>query len=210
MIANGFPKERVRCLPYGIDPEAFVAREDHDNYFLFVGRLSEEKGADFILKLAAALPDLAFKIVGTGPEEDRLHLRGDRLPNVSFEGFKSGEDLVKLYQGARAVLVPSRVEENFPLAVLEAMAYAKPVVASKAGGIPELVQDRVTGYLAAPTDVRAWIEALLRIAYDEPARLHMARAARLSAETTFHIRHHWQGLFAAYEEAIRMKGERTW
>lgn len=201
LIAGGFPKEKIRVNHYGIQAESFTPRFDHDGYFLFVGRLSEEKGVEMVLRLAKLLPDLKFEIVGTGPEEEKLHRMGHALHNVEFVGFKNGDALHEAYRGAIGVLVPSRVQEVFPLTILEAMAFGKPVVASAVGGVPEVVEDRVTGFLAHPTDMRAWVEAVMRLAYDDAHRMRMAREARLKTETTFHVRHHWERLLRIYNEA---------
>jgi glycosyltransferase involved in cell wall biosynthesis len=203
LIAGGFPEDRIRVNAYGMDPEVAKPEFEHEGYFLFVGRLSEEKGVDMVVRLAQSLPELQFKVVGTGPEEERLHRLAHGHDNIAFVGFKAGEDLARMYRGALAVLVPSTVNENFPLTCLEAMAYGKPIVASNAGGIPEVVEDCITGFLVPPTDIRAWIEAVLRLAYDEDGRKRMAHAARLSVETTFHIKHHWDRLMKTYDEAMQ-------
>lgn len=204
MVASGFPDDRVRTIPYGADTEAMDPRFDHDGYVLFYGRLSEEKGVETVVDVARALPDIRFKIVGTGPLEAALHAhaRAHALGNVEFVGFRSGEPLWDLVRGAMCTLIPSRVQENFPLAALESLALGTPVVGSNVGGMPEVVEDRVTGLLADPNDLHAWTEAVMRLAYDEDFRLHLARAGRLAAETTFHVRKHYAGVMRAYEDVL--------
>jgi len=186
--------------PYGIDPRAVESRYDHDNYFLFVGRLSEEKGIETIVRAAKLIPDVPFKIVGRGPEMERLHRLADGVENVEFVGFRMGDELIELYRGARAVLLPSRVEENFPLSTLEAMAAGKPVIASDVGGVSEIVEDRVNGLLVKPIDLHGWVEAIMRLAYDEEFRFTLARSARDTIEKRFHINDHHRRLLAIYEE----------
>lgn len=200
LIAGGFPKEKIRVNPYGIDPRVVESRYDHDGYFLFVGRLSEEKGIETIVRAAKLIPDVVFKIVGRGPEMDRLHHLADGLKNVEFVGFRTGEELVRLYQGARALLLPSRVHENLPLAILEAMAAGKPIIASDVGGISEIVEDRQNGLLVAPTDLNGWVEAIMRLTYDEDMRLSLAHSARSTIEKRFSLNDHYQRLMAIYEE----------
>ena len=203
MIAEGFPAEKIEVNHHGIDPSVVKPRYDHDGYFLYVGRLSPEKGIETILTVARALPDVRFKIVGRGPEEQALHRLGHACPNVEFVGFQSGDALWELYRGARALLLPSRWHENFPLTVLEAMAAGKPVIASRVGGIPEMVEDHCTGILVSPLDMHGWAEAVARLAYDEDMRAQFGRQARLATETTFHIRHHYARVLAAYESVLR-------
>ncbi len=205
LLSAGFSPDRVRTVHTGIDATAIEPRYDHDGYILSAGRLSEEKGIALQIELARRLPDLRFKIAGTGPQEAELHQLSQDLPNVEFVGYQTGEALHRLYQGAMMVLIPSRVRETFPLTTLDAMARGTPVVGSNVGGMPEVVQDRVTGMLAPPDDLSAWVEAVMRLAYDETTRLTMARAARLSMETDFHIKRHHAGVMAAYEEILRKK-----
>ena len=200
LVAGGFPQEKIRVNHYGIDPHSIQSRYDHDGYFLFVGRLSEEKGIETIVRAAKLIPDVTFKIVGRGPQMERLHRLADGLTNIEFLGFRMGEELADLYRGARAVLLPSRVHENFPLSVLEAMAAGKPVIASHAGGVPEIVEDRVNGLLVSPADLNGWVEAIMRLAYDEELRLSMAHAARSTIEHRFGLDDHYRRLMAMYEE----------
>ena len=202
LVAGGFPQEKIRVNHYGIDPHTIESRLDHDAYFLFVGRLSEEKGIETVIRVAKMIPDVKFKIVGRGPQMNRLHRLAEGLTNVDFVGFRQGEELAALYQGAMAVLLPSRVHENFPLAVLEAMASGKPVIASHVGGVPEIVEDRVNGLLVAPADLHGWVEAIMRLAYDEEFRLSLARVARSTIEHRFQLDDHYRRLMAIYQEVL--------
>ncbi|TAL49911.1 glycosyltransferase family 1 protein [Patescibacteria group bacterium] len=211
LIAGGFPQEKIRVNHYGIDPHSIQPRYDHDGstgspqsgYFLFVGRLSEEKGIETIVRAAKLIPDMTFKIVGRGPQMERLHRLADGITNIEFLGFRMVEELAELYRGAMAVLLPSRVQENFPLAILEAMAAGKPVIASHVGGVPEIVEDRVNGFLVNPADLNGWVEAIMRLAYDEELQRSMAHAARSTIEHRFRLDDHYRRLMAMYEEVVR-------
>ncbi|MBI4435747.1 glycosyltransferase family 4 protein [Candidatus Uhrbacteria bacterium] len=203
LVAGGFPQEKIRVSPYGIDPHLIEPRYDHDGYFLFVGRLSEEKGIETIVRAAKLIPDVPFKIVGRGPQMEYLHRLAHGLDNIDFLGFRTGAELAELYRGAMAVLLPSRVHENFPLAILESMAAGTPVIAAHVGGVPEIVDDRVSGLLVNPVDLPGWVEAMMRLAYDEDLRLSMARAARSTVEHRFGLDDHYRRLMVIYEEVLR-------
>lgn len=202
LIAGGIPKQKVRVIPYGMDATQVVPRFDHDGYFLFVGRLSDEKGVETIIRAAEYLPEYTFKIVGQGPQMSHLHALADHLENVELLGFRAGEELQALYEGAQAVLVPSRVHENFPLTVLEAMAAGKPVIASRVGGIPEMVEDRVSGLLVNPIDLEGWVEAIVRLAEHEDQREQYAYAARERVETHFKQADHYRQIMDTYKELV--------
>lgn len=203
LVAGGFPPEKIHVEHYGIDPQSIEPRYDHEGYFLFVGRLSEEKGIETIVRAAKLIPDVTFKIVGRGPEMDRLHRLSEGLANVEFLGFRMGDELAQLYRGAMAVLLPSRVHENFPLAILESMAAGSPVIASDVGGVSEIVDDRVNGLLVNPADLHGWVEAIMRLAYDKELRLSMARAARSTVEQRFGLSEHYRRMMLLYEEVLR-------
>jgi len=204
MIRGGFPREKLRVNAYGYDGSSMKPRYDHDGYVLFVGRLSEEKGAQTVIQIAKMLPEVRFKIVGRGPQMDYLHRLALGMRNVEFLGFREGDELNELYRGAIALLVPSRVHEVFPLTILEAMAAGKPVIASHVGGVPEVVEDHVTGILVQPTDLGGWIEAVLRLFYDADFQNQLSRNARHVLDTKFRVEDHYRRLMQIYEEAIRL------
>jgi glycosyltransferase involved in cell wall biosynthesis len=98
--------------------------------------------------------------------------------------------------------VPSRWEEPFGLTALEAMRAGKPVLASQMGGLPEIVEDRVTGFLVQPLDTRGWAEAVLRLTHDDGLRRRLGKEGRASLERRFNVRLHDERLRAAYAEAM--------
>ena len=111
-------------------------------YILYFGRLSEEKGIKTLMHVAERLQNIQIKLAGTG--DFPLH---DIPKNVELLGFKSGKDLKKVILESTYVIVPSEWYEPFGLCAAEAMALGKPVIASNIGGLPEIVEDRINGYL---------------------------------------------------------------
>jgi len=202
MVLGGFPSGKIRVNHYGIDTGKIQPSFTHDGSFLFVGRLSEEKGIDTIIYVAKLLPDITFNIVGRGPQMERLHNLALDVPNVHFLGFRTGDELRQIYEKACAVLIPSRMHEVFPLVALEAMAYGKPVVASDVGGVSEIVEDRVNGFLVQPTDLHSWTEAVLRLFHDSSLQRQMSRAARQTVEQKFRLEEHHRRLMEVYKEVV--------
>ncbi len=202
LLSAGFPAEKVRVLPFGIDPVSIRPTYDHKGYVLFVGRLMPVKGVETLIAAARLLPHVPFRIVGSGPQEAALKRLAEGLSNVTFAGYRSGAALEEEYAGALAVAVPSRMREIFGLVALEAMAHGKPVVASNSGALPEVVTDGHTGSLVPPMDVSAWAEALDRLVRDEPLRASLGRNARAETEGRFHVRHHWPKVLEAYADAM--------
>lgn len=171
----------IRHLPNFVDPAPFAGIvSEVGNEIVYAGRLAEEKGVTKILDMAAALPDLLFRFIGTGPMERELKdaVATHGLKNVAFSGFLSGQELFTAIAGARMVLVPSRWFENFPYAVLEAMALGKTVLASSTGGVPEMIEDGVSGILLPSDDVPRWVDAIRRCAQDETMLAQIGEKAR--------------------------------
>lgn len=202
LVRGGFQQEKIRVNPFGIDHHAVTPRYDHDGYFFYAGRLSEEKGIETIIRAAKIIGDVKVKIAGRGPEMDRLHHLAHDVPGVEFLGFRSREEVMELYRGAIAVLLPSRVHENFPLMVLEALASGKPVIASDVGGVGEMIDDRVNGFLLAPTDLFGWVEAMMRLSIDDRLQQSMSRAARATIEHRFKLEDHYRRLMCMYQEIL--------
>lgn len=123
-----------------------------DKYFLFLGRLSEEKGIITLMNAMKENPKSRLKIVGSGPLEDKLkeYKKQNKLNNIEFLGFKSGEELTNLKKQAYFVIVPSEWYENNPMAIIESYAEGVPAIGSRIGGIPEIIEEGKTGYTFTP------------------------------------------------------------
>jgi glycosyltransferase involved in cell wall biosynthesis len=137
----GVPADRVEALPHYLPDEAFADSSlAHEGRFALVaGRLSSEKGVDLAIGAAAAA-GVPLKVAGTGPEESALRDRALASgAQVEFLGRLSPERLAVVRRAAALVLVPSRSDESFGLSALEAMGAGVPVIATRAGALPELV-----------------------------------------------------------------------
>jgi glycosyltransferase involved in cell wall biosynthesis len=155
----------VRVVPTGVEVPDTVAPPEDPPHVLYVGRLSPEKG---VLELLEAARDLPLVVVGDGP------LR-DRVPQA--RGFVPPKALGRYYERAAIVVAPSR-REGYGVAVREAMAYGRPVVATAVGGLVDAVEDGVTGLLVPPQDPAALRRALERLLADGEERRRLGAAAR--------------------------------
>ena len=142
--SSACPAERLEALPHYLPSESIAeASAAHEGRFaLVVGRLSAEKGIDVAIEAAAAA-GVPLKVAGAGPQEFELRAVARRVAGqVEWLGRVSPEELAELRRQAAVALVPSRSDESFGLAALEAMGAGVPVVASDAGALPELVGER--------------------------------------------------------------------
>ncbi len=138
----------IEVLPNFLKVANFEPDYNNDNYILFVGRLSQEKGLLSLLSAMKELPNINLKVVGDGPEKIKVqrYISINKLNNVDYLGAQYGEDLVSLIKKSKFVVVPSTWYENYPILVIEAMALGKPVLASRLGGLVEMVKENETGW----------------------------------------------------------------
>lgn len=144
--------------------QEYKAYYEHDNYILYFGRYAREKGVLTILKAYAKMHcDEKLVLVGKGSEEDRIKnfVKENNLEGrVQVNGAIFGEEMDRIIERAKVVLVPSEWYENGAFVALQALAKGKIVVASDIAGLSEIVQDGETGYLAKPGSPDSFAEAI--------------------------------------------------
>jgi len=208
--AHGFPSDRIHVLPTGLDPEAFHpgsperARERFhlDRYVVFLGRLHREKSPEHLLRAVAALgDDWTGSVVFVGPDAgERLaleRLAGElRLRNrVVFAGEVEEATKRDLLAGAECLVLPSFYEAQ-GIAIAEAWAQGRPVVASEVGGVPDLVNNSQDGLLYPYGDIPALTTALREMLMDRPYASRMGTAGLRKAHLSFT----WDRIAQRFEE----------
>ena len=188
--------DRIRVLHNGIDVDDYQPNYDNQGYAIFLGRLSQEKGAATLLQ-ANRLTDrrLPLKIIGTGPLLDAL---SREYPEVEFMGYRSGQELKDLVANAAFVVVPSECYENCSMVVLEAMALGKPVIGSRIGGIPEQIEDGKTGFLFEMGNVKELARKIDILAGATGLSKQLGHAARLKLEQNYSLAEHNRQLLEIY------------
>jgi glycosyltransferase involved in cell wall biosynthesis len=148
-VEAGFPEDKILVHPNFLDFEPFDITASPENYAIYLGRLSKEKGLLTLLKAFKKLPELPLKILGEGPMEEELleFTRSYHMKNISFEGFIDGNLKRKMLQKALFLIFPSECYESFGYTIIEGYACGVPVVAADIGGARELVQEGKTGFL---------------------------------------------------------------
>lgn len=196
-----------RLVAYNTVPplEKRFISDTRGRYFLFFGRLSFEKGVGTLVEAFAGMPDMALKIVGTGPEEETLKRRASGLGagNIEFVGYRSGDALKEAIRDASFVVVPSEWYENNPMTVIEAYSAGIPVIGARIGGIPEIVEDGSTGYLFEAGDARALSEAVRKAAsLTEKEYASMSENAAEFAEKNFNEERNYEKIINLYRSIL--------
>lgn len=145
----GIAQEKILFLPHAIDLSGYLPKYDPGKYVVYAGRLIPEKGIRTFVESFKILPHVRAKILGDGPLRNELEsfVLKHGLTHVEFLGHRSKSDLSAIMREALCVVVPSEWQEPAGLVIYEAFASGKCVIASRAGGIPELVEDGVNGML---------------------------------------------------------------
>ncbi len=157
-IDGGIPAERVVVLPNMAPAVVGPAGDVVGETVAFVGRVSEEKGIREFLGAARRLSGLRFSVAGSNERIPQASLHAPA--NLRFEGFLVGKALDDFYAKCRMLVLPSKCFEGFPNVIATAMLHRKPVIASRIGVIPEIVDDGVTGLLFEPGDVTELVEKI--------------------------------------------------
>jgi glycosyltransferase involved in cell wall biosynthesis len=185
----GLPRERIEVLPHYLPADAFVSSSaaDRGAYALAMGRLSQEKGFDVAIE-AASNAGVPLRIAGEGPAADDLSALVRRLDApVELVGRLARPELDGLVRGAAMLVMPSRYHEFSPYAALEAMAAGLPVVATRMGGLPELIGPE----RCLPINDPAALAGRMRELWDAPVRRRavgeelLARARASHSEAPF-------------------------
>ena len=179
----------IDVAPMPVATEKFEPRGDHHtNRFLFAGRLNRQKGLDPLLRAFASMRGVAMlDVVGEGANAAELKLLASQLgvsDRVAWHGQLKQPELVKLYQSATAVVVPS-IDEGLGLVAAEALLCETPVIAFRSGGLTDVIEHEKTGILVRPGEI-AELSAALDLVLEHPERAReMAREGRATALKKF-------------------------
>jgi glycosyltransferase involved in cell wall biosynthesis len=168
---------------------------------LYFGRLSEEKGVALLPEIARRLSGARLVVVGAGPMREWLSRAAADLPEGRLEivGPEFGETLRRRVESADVVVLPSICFENAPLAAIEAMALARPIVAARIGGLPELIRDEESGLLHEAGNVDDAAACIGRLLADAGLQARLGAGARQAYETRYSPVSHLAGLMQIYQ-----------
>jgi glycosyltransferase involved in cell wall biosynthesis len=204
-ISLGIPEKKITVLYNFVDFNKMPLQQPHnERCFVYIGRLSEEKGVRTLVQSFARNPDLMLKIVGDGPERKNLEkLIADRdIRNVTLCGHL-GEERFQILSKALACIVPSECYEAFGRSVAESFACAIPVIASRLGALPEFVRDGENGWLFRAGDVDGLSDCLRRVSSLEARSLkEMGNNGYAFARENFSKENYLKQLLQIYDQAV--------
>lgn len=209
LIDAGFAEKRIVFLPNMVSiPDSPIDPSDGE-YIAYAGRISPEKGIDTLLA-ATRKTGIPVRLAGDGPIKHELVKRSPK--NAAFVGLLDRGRLDEFYRKARFLVVPSIWFETFGLVVAEAMGHCLPVIASRIGGLPELVDDGVTGLLFEPGNSKD-LANKMKLLWENPDLCRqMGMAGREKAIREYSEDVYYKRLIAVYRKAIEInkKERKQW
>lgn len=194
MAQGGFNSKKLVSLCNFIDKDKCKKDTyEKENYYCYVGRLSHEKGVKTLIKAAQKLP-YKLVIIGGGPLSDELKNETTNT-NIEFVGYKQWDEIKEIVSKARFSVIPSEWYENNPLSVIEAQCLGTPVLGARIGGIPELIENNVTGMTFESrnvNDLTSKLEAMWQHTFDY-------KEIALTSQKRYNSESYYQNILKIYQ-----------
>lgn len=201
--SNGFQRADVSVLHNFVREEAFGEPDRSRGYFLYSGRLEEIKGVSTLLQAVSRVPSAQLIIAGDGGGRGAFEELVKQLgisDRVRFVGFQPQENLRELIRGSLCCVVPSEWNEPFGLVIIESFALGKPVIASRIGGMTEIVEDGEDGLLFTAGDASELAARIEWVMSNPDLVAEMGCAGQRKARTNFSAERHLAGLMNIYHK----------
>ncbi|MDO8586826.1 MAG: glycosyltransferase family 4 protein [Armatimonadota bacterium] len=195
---------RMVHVPALANVDAYTPTYENDGYVFCLGKLTPEKGIATLIRAVALISDTRLVVAGTGAQREELERLAQELApgRVEFVGFLSGETLRRAMERCAVFVIPSVWYENCPATVLEAYSAGKPVIGSRIGGIPELVDEGSDGLLFEPGNHEELAVKISSLLADGASIVEMGRAGRGKMESKYSRREHYKRLIEIYRELV--------
>ena len=204
LVRGGVDAQKVEHHFLVTDPDQFPFSPVYEDYFIYLGRLSHEKGVLTLLKAMRLVPRSRLVIIGDGPQRAALEAfaRDNSIRNVDFVGYKNKSEVKELMSHASFSIIPSEWYENSPLVIYEAFSMGKPVIGATIGGITEFIEPDRDGLHFQPGDDKQLAGCINSLLDDREKIKEMGKNAREKAEKNFSPQEHQQWITSVYERLI--------
>lgn len=194
--------DKIHIKPNFVQDFGFSGYQERQNFFLFVGRLSKEKGIDILLK-AAQSGLFQIEIIGTGDLEAEVKQAAEVCSNIIYHGFRSKDFILQKLKQAKALVFPSIWYEGMPLTILEAFSTGTPVVVSEIDNLTDIVQHNKNGIYFQKGNAQSLIQILK--SFKDNSYLHLYPQARSTYETYYNPDTNYKSLIKIYETVLEKK-----
>lgn len=202
-INAGWPQEKLYVKPNSVC-ERYGEKElpkSKRNFVLYVGRLSEEKGLDFLLGRFASL-GVPLKIVGDGPLKSDVEALSKKYAHIEYLGLLEHSAVMELLNNATCLVMASTWYEGFPMVIVEAYALGIPVVVPNLGNMAAVVEEGVTGLKYKPGDPHSFDAKVKKVFYDEEYRSLLSESTKACYQKRYTPDLNYETLLSIYEDVI--------
>lgn len=207
VIETGWPEDKIMTI-YNPAPKISENLTAEKDYLLYFGRLAPEKGISDLIE-AAKESGRELHIAGAGPEKENIQKRfASEISSgqIKLLGQLSGESLHDEISQARAIVFPSIWPENMPLALLESLAQGKLIIASRVGGLPEIIKDKENGFLFTAGDIKGLKESIETIFNLAPEELKQIKIKAQKSAQELDPDVHLQKILKIYSKLAKKSG----
>ena len=204
LIELGIPQEKITTVHNFIDLSGIEVSQQPGEYFLYFGRLEGYKGIFTLIEAASTLTDTPLLVVGDGTDRAEVEkaIAERNLKHIKLLGFKQKKELQQLIKGSICTITPSEWYETFGLTLIESFAHGKPAIASRIGGMTEIVTDGVDGFHVTPKDWQQLRDKMQWMSQNKDRAMAMGLAGRQKVETKFNAENHYQKLMQVYQMVL--------
>jgi len=186
-VKYGFDIKKTQIIENPYDCTNVQPKYEGENYILYFGRISKEKGILTLIKAMKEIPNVNLKVVGDGPEYDYYlnYIVENSIKNISFLGPKWNEELKPIIEDCEFVIVPSEWYEPSPYVVLQSFSYGKPVVCANMGGLNDLIVNNTNGLIFKAGDEFNLSKTIINLLKDKQLISKMGKNARIILENKY-------------------------
>lgn len=205
VIEFGISGGKIFHIPTFVDSREYSPLYNGDNYFVYFGKVSREKGLLTLVQAMKEIKTSKLLIIGEGELKKDLekYILQENIAGIKFLGHIKGERLKTTIRNSQLAILPSEWYENCPASILEAFALGKPVIGSDIGGIPELIEDGVDGLLFEPGNAEELSEKIAYLISRPQLGEQMGKNARKKMEEKYNPEVYYQRLMGVYQKLLR-------
>lgn len=164
-LMNLVSEDKISIKPNFVKRSNEIVENNNKEYFLFLGRIDELKGVRILVEAWKEINSSKLLIVGKGPLENKInkYIKDNDIKNIELLGFKQKDKVIELINGAKALIVPSKWYEGFPMTIVESLSLGTPVIASDIGNLSTIINDEQNGLLFKYDDKESLIRRVKEI-----------------------------------------------
>jgi len=202
LIASGIKKNKICIKPNFIKDYGYCYEKE--DYFLFIGRLSVEKGLDLLLEVFTKT-DKKLKIIGTGPLENEVHKSVSTNPNIEYLGFMNKDAIINHLKKAKSLIFSSICYEGMPMTILESFSTGTPVISPNIGGPNEMVKNNENGLIYEVNNSKDLLDKIYSLDEDRELQNKLSNGARSSYKLNYSAELNYKMLMDIYKKVIDEK-----